>query len=64
MQFPGGKDAQERVDTSEKSDTVLVNGREAKVGRVPAARTPPGRELNRPGFEENVFGSGFYAETG
>lgn len=64
MQFPGGKDTQERIDTPEKSDPVLVNSREAKVGAVPATRTPPGRELNRPGFEKDEFGCGFDAKAG
>jgi len=43
---------------------MLIDSREAKVGHVPAALIPPGRELNRPGFEENKFGGGFYAKTG
>jgi hypothetical protein len=62
VQFPGGKDTQERVDASEKTDPMLVNSREAKVG-VPATPISPGRELNRPGFEKNEFGGGFYAEA-
>jgi hypothetical protein len=42
---------------------MLVNSREAKVG-VPATPTPPGGELNKPGFEEDEFGGGFYAKAG
>ena len=64
MQFPGGKDTQERVDAPEKPDPMLIDGREAKVGGIPATPAPAGRELTGPGFEEDEFGGGFYAEAG
>jgi len=63
VQLPCGEDAQEGVDTPEEPDAVLVNGREAKVG-VSAAPSPPGRELNGPGFEEDELRYGIYAEAG
>jgi hypothetical protein len=63
VQLPCGENAQERVDAPEEPDAVLVNGREAKVG-VSAAPSPPGRELNGPGFEEDKLRYGIYAEAG
>jgi hypothetical protein len=63
VQLPCGQNAQECVDAPEKSDAMLVNSRETKVG-VAAAPFPPGRELNGPWFEKNGLRCGFYAKAG
>lgn len=63
VQLPCGQNAQECIDAPEKSDTMLVNSRETKVG-VTAAPFPPGRELNGPGFEKDELRGRFYAKAG